>query len=62
MWNQNHMLVNYASHKACYISQLSFEVNKFTTTYIRAQLSSTAFPVMALEYQYKESSYNNSSF
>lgn len=51
-----------ASHRACYVSQLSFEVNKFTTIYIKAQLSSTAFPVMALECQYKETSYNNSYF
>lgn len=62
MWIQNHTLVNYADHRARYVSQLSFEVNKFSTTYIRAQRSRTAFPVMALECQYKERSYNNSFF
>lgn len=48
--NQNHMLVHYGSHKALYYtSQLSLEVNKLTTAYTRAQLSSTASSVMALE-------------
>lgn len=57
--NQNPMLVHYGSHRARYASQLSLDVNKLTTACTRAQLSSTAFPVMALECPDKQSSCNN---